>query len=307
MKVAAVQMRAALGEVETNLKSAENLVKDAFASGAKMVILPEFFPSAMAFHPKMIRAARPLDGAPMELLKRLAREHDGIVGGSFNAIRQGAVYNTFVLAFPDGATHLHDKDQPTMWENCYYKGGSDDGVLNTAIGPVGAAMCWEFVRSRTAQRLRGKVKVVVGGSCWWDLPRLTLPGFSPAVSASLLEIMRQSPPNIARMVGAPVVHAAHAGDFKGKMPLMPGFPYESHLLGQAMITDARGNILAKMDREQGFITADVDLDERVEPSEPVPESFWIPNLPLQIKAVWAYQNWHGKRYYRLKTKKTLGL
>ena len=79
------------------------------------------------------------------------------------------------------------------------------------------------------------------------------------------------------------------------------------LLGQAMIIDAKGHVLAKMDREEGFITADVDLHEPVEPSEPVPQSFWVPNLPLQIRAVWAYQNWHGKRYYRLKTKKTLGL
>jgi len=47
-----------------------------------------------------------------------------IVGGSFIASRSGEHYNTFVLAMPDGSTAFHDKDQPTMWENCYYLGGS---------------------------------------------------------------------------------------------------------------------------------------------------------------------------------------
>ncbi|ACL05966.1 Nitrilase/cyanide hydratase and apolipoprotein N-acyltransferase [Desulfatibacillum aliphaticivorans] len=307
MKAAAVQMRAALGDVESNLKSAEHLANQAFSAGAEIVILPEFFPSAMAFHPKMLYAARPLHGEPMELLKGLAKQNNGVAGGSFNAIRQGEVYNTFVLAFPDGSVFLHDKDQPTMWENCYYIGGTDDGVLDTPLGPVGVSLCWEFVRSRTARRLRNKVKLIVGGSCWWDLPKVALPGFSPAVGARLLEIMQQSPPKMARMVGAPVIHAAHAGDFKGKMPLMPGFPYESNLLGQAMITDAQGKILAKMDREEGYIMADIDLDEHAEPSEEIPQTFWIPDLPLQIRAVWAYQNRHGRRYYRTKTKKALGL
>src|SRR5262245_33169652 len=74
IRVAAIQMKAELGEVETNLAKAEKLVREAFGKGAKWVILPEFFPSAIAVHHKMLDAARPLDGKPTQLLRRLAKE-----------------------------------------------------------------------------------------------------------------------------------------------------------------------------------------------------------------------------------------
>ena len=83
MKIAAVQMTAALGRVEKNMRAAEALAKEAFGRGARMVILPEFFTSAMGFSRKTDRSARPVDGAPMRLLQKLAADHDGIAGGSF--------------------------------------------------------------------------------------------------------------------------------------------------------------------------------------------------------------------------------
>ena len=66
LRVAAVQMSAKLGEVEANCAAAERLVREAFAEGARWVVLPEFFTSAMAFHPSLLAAARPADGAARE-------------------------------------------------------------------------------------------------------------------------------------------------------------------------------------------------------------------------------------------------
>jgi len=303
MKVAAVQMKAELGNVETNLKSAERLATLAFREGAEWVILPEFFTSAVAFHPKMLDVALPIDGKATQLLKDLAVEHNGVVGGSFISLCGTDSYNTWVLAFPDGSTYFHDKDQPTMWENCYYIGGNDDGVLETSAGRVGVAMCWEFVRTRTARRMLNRVDLVVGGSCWWTLPEKRIPGFPQKIHDRNLEIMIETPGRFARMLGVPVVHAAHAGEFKADMPLMPGFPYKSYYLGETQIVDAAGRILARMKREdgEGFITAEIDLTKK-QPSEPIPNRFWISDLPLPIKLVWHYQNMHGKRYYRKNTK-----
>jgi len=88
LRVAAVQMCARLGEIEANCAAAERLAGEAFAEGARWVILPEFFTSAMAFHPSLLFSARPADGEPFALLRRLARENDGVVGGSFIALRR---------------------------------------------------------------------------------------------------------------------------------------------------------------------------------------------------------------------------
>ena len=59
MKVAAVQMKARLARVDENIESAGALLEKAFAQGCELVILPEFFTSAVAFHPDMRSVALP--------------------------------------------------------------------------------------------------------------------------------------------------------------------------------------------------------------------------------------------------------
>jgi N-carbamoylputrescine amidase len=214
IRVAAIQMRAKVGAVASNLSRAESLVREAFRRGAEWVILPEFFTSAAAFTPSMLSAWLPLEGPALELLRKLAREHDGVVGGSFLAKSGKDCFNSFLLVFPNGQYYRHDKDLPTMWENSYYIGGSDDGVLATPAGPVGVALCWELIRSQTVRRLVGKVNFVVVGSCWWDL-RLPVPSEYADDQARLRNLLRQAPGDLARRLGVPVVHAAQAGEFEG--------------------------------------------------------------------------------------------
>jgi predicted amidohydrolase len=304
IKVAAVQMTAELARIDVNLNKAHELASQAFSKGAEWVILPEFFTTAMGFNRDMINAVSPADGKPMQMLKRLAAEHNGVAGGSFISHRGDDSYNTFVLAFPDGTTFSHDKDQPTMWENCWYVGGKDDGVLDTPAGKVGVAMCWEMIRSRTPRRLLNRVDLVVGGSCWWALPEKSLPGFPRTLDDRNIEILARTPGRLAGMLGVPLIHASHAGPLEGGLPMLPGFPYKSYFLGETQIVDGQGSILARMSRDEGegFILADVDIGKKIEPSEPVPDRFWIPDLPIQFRLIWAYQNWHGRRYYRKITK-----
>lgn len=304
LRVAAVQMSARLGAVEANCRAAERLVREAFRGGAEWVVLPEFFTSGMAFHPSLLDAARPADGDPTRLLRRLAREHAGVVGGSFIALVGDHAVNRFVLAFPDGATFCHDKDLPTMWENCYYRGGDDDGVLDTPRGRVGAALCWELIRSRTASRLLGRVELVVGGCCWWDLPDVLVGPEMDALRARNLEILTATPGTLARMLGVPVVYASHAGEFEGLMPGAPDQPYRSRWLGETQIVDGRGEILARRDRRQGEgpVFAKV-TPGRVEGAQiPIPDRFWIPDLPELLLQSWKDQNQLGRDYYERVTR-----
>jgi predicted amidohydrolase len=141
-------MRAEVGAVAKNLSRVESLALEAFRGGAQWVILPEFFPSAMAFTPSMLAAWQPLDVAPLQLMRKLARTHDGVVGGSFIAKSGGDCFNSFLLVFPDGQYYRHDKDLPTMWESCYYVGGSDDGVLDTPAGPIGVEFSARMRKAR---------------------------------------------------------------------------------------------------------------------------------------------------------------
>ena len=158
LKVAALQMAPKLGNAQANMEQAERLIRDAQKTGAQWIMLPEMFTTAAAFHPDMLKAIQPVDGAPMQMMRRLAKQGNSVIGGSFLASRNGEVYNSFLLVWPEGHVGRHDNDQPTYWENCYDRGGEDDGVLATPVGDVGSVLCWEFIRSQTMPRLRGKIQ-----------------------------------------------------------------------------------------------------------------------------------------------------
>ena len=83
--VAAIQMVPKLGDVQSNLKQAEQLIREAQKEGAQWIILPEMFTSAIAFHEDMLKAIQPADGPPLQLLKRLSKEGNTVIGGSFLA------------------------------------------------------------------------------------------------------------------------------------------------------------------------------------------------------------------------------
>jgi len=304
IQASAIQMVPKLGDVRWNLNQAEQLIKQAIRQGAQWIILPEMFTSAAGFHNDMLRAIQPAQGEPFQLLKRLSREANVVIGGSFLAAHKQQVFNTFVLMFPDGSHVTHNKDLPTYWENCYYQRGQDDGVMKTPQGPVGAILCWEFIRSKTARRLHNKVRLVVGGSCWWTLPDDADPGSRRW--ADNLKMLQEAPPRMARMLGVPVIHGSHAGRFEGYFsPELPDVAYNSSYLGEAMIVDARGKVLARRSQQQGegIVMATVDIPETARPSEAITERFWIPEqMPADWKQSW--QRWfdRGGDYYELVTK-----
>jgi predicted amidohydrolase len=298
LRIAAVQMQPALGDVDTNLSSAERLIRTAFDQKAEWVILPEFFTSGMAFHPVMLDTARPVDGEPLQLLQRLAQEYGGMVGGSFLAERGAHVYNTFALVFPDGTVRFHDKDQPTMWENCYFIGGSDAGVLDTPIGAVGAALCWELIRARTIQRLENQVNLVVSGACWWGLPDYVPP--EHPLHAENLMLLRSVPVTFARLLGVPVVFASHAGDFEGYKPPDETTLQHRPYMGETQIVDGHGTVLAHMAREEGegIIVANIVPGVIDAPRLPLPDRFWIPDLTQPYLSAWNDLNRFGEGYYQ---------
>jgi len=304
LRVAAVQMTPSLGDLQANLSQAERLVLEAQARGAQWIVLPEMFTSAAGFHPDILTAIQPLDGAPAQMMQRLAKQGGSVIGGSFLASRDGEVYNSFLLVFPDGRVERHDKDQPTYWENCFYRGGQDDGVLPTPIGGVGSALCWELIRSRTMRRLHGRVRLVLGASCWWTLSD-EVAADNP-LRADNLHMLQEAPVHCARMLGVPVVHAAHAGRFEGFFsPDLPDVAYDSRYLGEAMIVDQGGAILARRRAEEGagLVIADISLPARPMPSTPIPQAFWMPpQMPQAWKDSWERWLVSGADYYEVVTR-----
>jgi len=302
---AAVQLEAEVGDVAANLERVEKLVGEAAATGAQVIALPEFFPSRVAFDARVHDAVMPPDNEAVDLLKAMAARHGCSIGGSMLIADGGQIYNRYHFVEPDGAVHLHDKDLPTMWENAAYGPGHDDGVLATGLGPVGAAVCWELIRTQTVRRLQGRIDLAITGTHWWTFPfnwgRVVERAMAPLAQFNRY-LSENAPVEFARRLGVPVLQASHCGRFRSGFLLAPGVsvapPYDTEFVGCTQIVDGHGRVLAQRRTSEGpgVVTAEVTLG-RVPPSVPLEERFWIPDLPLSMLAYWHQQNACAKSYY----------
>jgi predicted amidohydrolase len=322
VRAAAIQLHPTLADVSANLERAERLIRDAIGQRAEWIVLPEFFTSGLAFDPvNLPNAPRPLDGAPMQMLKRLAKEGDAAIGGAYLARSGHDVFNTFVLALPTGDVFTHDKDFPTTsMESSLYAGGEDDefvkeierkGVATereiVASRPdniksgifrlpnrlsVGAATCWEQVRYRTAHRMRGQVDLVLTASGW------------PAGAGDPKIV--ETPRRLARLVGAPVVHASIVGPVPSAGAPDGTGSRTLQFSGESQIVDGDGKSVAirHFAEGEGVLMGEIEPG-RVMPSEAIPDgTFWTPEGPADASTFWQASGAAGRAIY-LKRRATL--
>jgi predicted amidohydrolase len=305
VRVGAVRIAGRVGDLAYNLQQAEALASEALAKGARIVALPEFFTTPCFVHPRVTDAIVEAENPARQLLVRLARQHSAYVGGSMLMRRGDDVYNTYCLAGPDGGVQTHDKDQPTMWENGYYIGGSDDGVVDTEYGTAGLAVCWELVRWRTIRRFAGRVRFAITGNQWWSVADNWL-GTDSVLGATKQYnryLSENAANEFARLLGVPVLHASHSGRFDGRCLLAPGLNatvrYASEFIGRTQIVEADGRVIAARDAAEGpgVVVGDIVIGDVARPA-PHTDRFWIPNLTVTHLGNWYHQNACGRSYYR---------
>jgi predicted amidohydrolase len=309
-RLAVVQPALKLGDVESNLRHVEDLVRDAHREHhADAILLPEAL-STPNVYAKVLRSTPfPIKGPAFQLLSGLARGLGCVIGGGFVAVRGAHTYGTYVLAEPDGSAHLHDKDTPTAWEHNYYRGGNDDGVIRCAAldATVGLMSGWEWARYETSRRQRaGGAQLVLGGMCWPSMPTNWPGPLDRWFAHQHAEWKRQQaalPGQVARLVGAPVAHAAHVGPIVGETPLAPGLRWPTTMIGESQICDRDGTILARLAEEdgEGHVSAEVSI-AAPQPLDPLDDRRWIPDASLILhKGVgWFALNAHGDVHYRMR-------
>lgn len=304
-RVVAVQLAVPVGDVAKNLRHIRDVVGQAVREHAPdMVFLPESANHPNIHHPAMRRVTEPIDGPTLATLRALATEHGCTVGGGYLSVRGTDARGTYAVCEADGAVSFHDKDQPSMWENTNYTAGRDLGIADLADGPIGVANGFEWLRSRTAARLRGRVRLVAGGMCFPSFPSwsATKPWFWDREHARMLALARETPGRMARVVGVPAVQPAHVGPVTMRTPFAPGVPWPTIMIGETQICDAQGTTLASLtsDDGEGWVAADVAWGDSVaEPADPVPPTFWMPTLPWTVHAVWYATNAMGRTRYAI--------
>ena len=302
VRVAAIQLSVKIGDIAENINRCELLAKEAVAKGAKWIALPEFFNTGMAWDPVLICAIENENGPSASFLKSFSKKYQVFIGGSFLCrLESGSVRNRYMGYSNGKLLGIHDKDLPTCWENAFYEGGDDGdiGILGYENNiRVGSAVCWEFMRTQTARRLRGQVDLIIGGSCWWSTPDNWPEWLTRHDEKKNIENTIGCIRDTARLVGAPVIHGSHCGRIVCPNLGLP-FVYQGHFEGNAIIVDAQGNILASRSKDEGegVIVADL-IPSSIDTKEEVPASFWLRSRGGTLPWVaWYYQGWLGKKWY----------
>ncbi|MPY78524.1 MAG: carbon-nitrogen hydrolase family protein [Actinophytocola sp.] len=300
LRIAVVQLAPRLGEPDANLRRARELATAATVEHQPdVVLLPEAIPTPALYDPSLPYATYPCDGAPYQLMRDLAREHGCMVGGGYFGVSAGDAKALYIMAEPDGAVHVHRKDQPDWWEAQYLRGGSSDGFCLTSVGPIGLAAGLEWARTRTVRRLAGDVRLVAGGACWFSFAERgpIRAAFAHAGDRDF-HVARHIPARVARAVGAPVAIAHQVGDATGRAPLLPSAPWPTRRLGESQIVDRDGHVLAHMSAAdgEGYVCAEILVAEPT-PVDPVPMSFWLSPLPVSVRSANALLGLHGRRRF----------
>ncbi len=234
LTVAAIQMDARVGQVEANLAHAAELVEQAAAQSARLIVLPELFSTGYEYTDRNYGLPEPLDGLTGTWIGATARRLAVHLVGSFPAQIDGKAYIVAKLAAPDGRQWVYRKVHVAMWENCYFDQGTEPVIADTDLGRIGLLICWDQVFADLARAYQGGVDLLCIPSSpptWIGTiedadgrvlaRREELRSFGTTLDG--VDWFQRAQEAHARSAGAPVVYAARCGTFHSPIPFGSSF------------------------------------------------------------------------------------
>jgi predicted amidohydrolase len=158
MKIAIVQCAPAIGDMDRNIAALQASVASVEAD---FYVLPELCLSGYDFDDReeLLPFAEPPDGRSVSALAEAATTRgSGIVFGFAEAAEGGAIYNSALLALPDGRRRVYRKTHLFAREKLLFAPGDTGFFVEEFRGlRIGVAICfdWIFPESFRTLALRG--------------------------------------------------------------------------------------------------------------------------------------------------------
>ena len=262
--VAAVQMKCSKS-VEKNIAHAEELVRQAAAKGAEIVLLPELFERPYFCQERRYEyyeyAQTAEENPAVRHFSRVAAELGIVIPVSFYEKEVNNTYNSIAVLDADGKNlgvyrKTHIPDDHYYQEKFYFTPG-DTGfkVFDTRFGTIGVGICWDQWFPETARGMALKGAEI--------LFYPTAIGSEPILECDSMPHWRRCMTGHAACNLMPVVAANRIGT-EEVVPCAENGNQSSALTfyGSSFITDATGEVIEEMDRvTEGFILHSFDLDE----------------------------------------------
>ena len=242
LKLAICQFDIKEGAAKANLEKAEKLIKAAAAEGADIILIPEMWPCGFDFD-RMGELSQELSGNTVGNLRSWAKELGVfLIGGSFPESRKGGVYNTCPVINVKGELvnkyrkihlfshymneHLYLKPGEE-WAHTEYKKAGESIIL-------GHMICYDLRFPELARNLALRGARLFTVPAGW--PQARISEFETLCRARAIE-------------NRSFLMCANYSD-----------TINGEYCGNSMIIDPSGEVLCKMENEEGFRVAEIDTD-----------------------------------------------
>lgn len=299
-------MVSANGRVAENLARAGLWAEQAARQGAELVLLPELFAIGFELNAHTWSSAEPQGGLTELWLTETARTHALYIGGSYLERRGDDFFNTFALSGPRGVVGRVRKRHPCSLEAYIFKGGDDAHVIETPLGRIGVAICYDGSLREVWDRLLA------------DNPDLLLmPMSAPTPVKTMLYNQRKidafhasfsdGATESARLIGIPCAMSNKCGEWDTTLPgLIPPLllgHQRSRFPGFTHIANSDGHEVARVADGEGFAVATVSLDPALKhlslPQERDRFRPWIASVPAEYRFFGVFEAL-GRRWYAKK-------
>jgi len=179
VRAAVVQFEPRVGveNLKANAVAVEERLSAAADNGAGLVVLPELATTGYVFKTRdeAYAHAEPVPGGrSVEMFVRIAAERSLYIVGCVVEQADGRLYDTAVLAGPDGYIGRYRKTHLWNTEKLWFTPG-DEGfaVFDTRIGRIGLLVCWDIWFPETARivtQMGADIICIPTGWCWTPPP-----------------------------------------------------------------------------------------------------------------------------------------
>ena len=266
--VAAIQMGCG-SDVKENIEKASELIREAAAQGAQVILLPELFERPYFCQERRYEYygyARTLEENDAVIhMKKLAKELETVIPVSFyEAGDHRQMFNSVAVIDADGSVRgiyrkTHIPDDHYYQEKFYFTPG-DTGfrAFKTRYGTIGVGICWDQWFPETARCM------ALQGAELLFYP--TAIGSEPILECDSMEHWRRCMQGHAASNLIPVIAANRIGEETVEPCPENGMQKSAlNFYGSSFITDQTGELVAEADRKtEQVILATFDLNEMQE-------------------------------------------
>jgi predicted amidohydrolase len=238
LKIALAQLAVAEGACAANWRAARAALERAGAGEADLVVLPEMWLTGYAYRRLAELAKRTPDS--LHKVGALARKNGFFVVGSWaEPGSDGHLHNTAFLVGPDGRVRARYRKVHLfgpMKEDRHFVRGRSVAVVETEIGTIGLALCYDLRFPELSRKLAlAGAELLLFPAQW---PETRLGHFHTLLAARAIE---------SQVFTAGVNRAGRSAAIQ--------------FGGGSTVIGPRGEVLAHLDGDAGYAEVDLDLDQ----------------------------------------------